>query len=153
MKQTAKQFLICLIIPVVGGILIGFFINGASTYQTLQKPPLSPPSIVFPIVWTILYVLMGISSYLICKTYHRNRKQAIVLYFGQLLLNFLWPILFFVCKNYFLALILLFILIYTVIKMIFLFYQINKRAGVLQLPYLLWLFFASYLNMTIIFLN
>lgn len=153
MKQKVKQLLICLIIPILGGFLVGLFINGASVYTTLQKPPFSPPGIVFPIVWTVLYFLMGISSYLICKSYHRKRKQAIALYFGQLFLNFIWPILFFTCQSYFLALIELFILLYVVIKMILLFFKVNKVSGWLQIPYLLWLLFATYLNMAIVFLN
>lgn len=153
MKQKWKQFLLFLAIPTVLGFLIGLLTSAGSVYQTLDKPPLSPPGIVFPIVWTILYILMGISSYLIFNTCHKERKKALIVYFFQLFLNLLWPILFFTCQNYFLSLLELLFLIYVVIKMIILFFTINKTAGYLQIPYLLWLLFASYLNMGIVFLN
>lgn len=153
MKQTWKQFFFFLLIPLIGGFLISFFINSTETYSNLEKPPFSPPSIVFPIVWTILYLLMGISSYLIWKSNHPERKKALFFYWIQLLLNYLWPILFFTCQTYFFALIELFILLYALIQMIYLFFQVNKVAGYLQIPYLLWLLFATYLNMGIVFLN
>lgn len=153
MKKNIKQFLFYLCLPIIGGTIIGLLTNYSGDYQSLVKPPLTPPNIVFPIVWTILYALMGISSYMIATTHDYRKKNALKIYYVQLGLNYLWPILFFNFQVRIISLLELFLLIYMVIKMIQLFIEIRKSAGILQIPYLIWCLFASYLNMGFIFLN
>jgi len=121
-------------------------------YEALEKPFLAPPSILFPIVWTILYILMGI-SYGILKDNSLIDSEINSIYYAQLFVNALWPIFFFVFKwrlFAFLWIILLAILVFTMIRK---FYQKNKVSGLLQIPYLIWTLFATYLNLGIYFLN
>ena len=121
-------------------------------YGTLQKPFLAPPGIVFPIVWTILYILMGI-SYGILKSNNKNNLEIDFIYYFQLAVNALWSIFFFVFKWRLFSFIWIIILIILVIHMIKLFYEKNKIAGLLQIPYVLWIIFASYLNLAFYILN
>lgn len=123
-----------ILIPLGGGILIGFITN-FSTYN------LFVPSIVFPIVWTILYILMGISSYLV-----KNNGGNLFLYYVQLIINFLWPLIYFNLGLKFSGLIIIIILILLIINMINYFKDYSKLAAKLQIPYLLWLSFALFLN-------
>ena len=104
------------------------------------------PSWIFPVAWTILYLLMGVSSYMI----YREDKEIPKIYFIQLVFNYLWIIIFFFLNKYILSFIWIIILIILVIKMIKEFYQINKVSGYLQIPYLVWLTVAAYLNLIII---
>ena len=121
-------------------------------YGTLQKPFLAPPGIVFPIVWTILYILMGI-SYGILKSNNKNNLEIDFIYYFQLAVNALWSIFFFVFKWRLFSFIWIIILIILAIHMIKLFYEKNKIAGLLQIPYVLWIIFASYLNLAFYILN
>ena len=116
-------------------------------FNLLNKPKLSPPGYLFPIVWSILYILIGISSYLI------NSKKSKEVYYFSLFFNLFWSIIFFTLKLRLVAFLWLVVLVILVIKMIILFYKENKTAGLLQLPYLLWLLFAGYLNLSIYLLN
>lgn len=118
----------------------------------LQKPFLSPPSIVFPIVWTILYVLMGV-SYGILKSKNLTDDKINLIYYLQLGINALWSIFFFVFKWRLFAFIWILILDVAVVIMIREFYKKDKTAGLIQIPYLLWILFASYLNLAIYLLN
>lgn len=129
--------------------------GGMNTYMTFVKPPLSPPGWVFPIVWTILYILMGISAYLILEADapEEKKEKALSIYGFQLLFNFMWSIVFFNFSNYLLALIILVILWLLIIAMIKNFREINPTAGNLQIPYLIWVTFAGYLNLAIYLLN
>lgn len=156
MRIDVKKLLICIAIPLLVGIVSGLISrSGMETFNQITKPPLSPPAILFPIVWSILYTLMGIASYLIVvsdadKTLKDN---AITSYGLQLIVNFFWSIFFFNFGWYlfsFLWLVLLWVLI---LNCIFLFYEINKKAAYLMIPYLLWVTFAGYLNLAIYFLN
>ncbi len=122
-------------------------------YVTLNKPFFSPPNWVFGPVWTILYILMGISLYLVWISKSKIKQNAINLFFVQLGLNVLWSILFFGLRNPALALIdivALWVAIFLTIKS---FSKINKLAGNLQIPYLAWVTFASILNLSIVLLN
>lgn len=149
-----KTRLLFLAIPLAAGALAALFIrNSLPLYQQWVRPPLAPPAWLFPIVWTILYLLMGISSYLISVSLSPQRKNALSLYALQLFLNFLWPIVFFHFQAPLFALLILLLLWYTVFQMIQAFYLIFPLAGLLQIPYLLWLSFAAYLNLGIFFLN
>lgn len=139
-------------LPLILGSIIGIFISSSMDYKNLVQPPLSPPSILFPIVWTILYLLIGISYYLINKKEELNKSQKI-LYYTQLFVNLMWPVFFFVWKMRFFSIfwiILLDILVY-------LLYQVyknkDKKIALLLIPYLLWIFFATYLNIGIYLLN
>lgn len=147
-KIDIKKLIISILIPVGLGFIIGLITNNSmETFNNLVKPKLSPPGILFPIVWTILYTLMGISSYLVrdseCKT----------IYYFQLFFNLFWSIIFFSFDLKLIAFLWILILIYLVVKMIMCFYKENKLAAYLQIPYLLWLLFAAYLNLSIYLLN
>lgn len=141
-----------ILFPVIVGTIIGIATAPFMDYQTLQKPFLSPPSIVFPIVWTILYVFMGI-SYGILKNKKLADQGIDKIYYLQLGINSLWSIFFFVLKWRFFSFLWILLLILTVLIMIQRFYEKNKVAGLLQIPYLVWIVFASYLNLAISFLN
>ena len=122
-------------------------------YKFLDKPPFAPPSIVFPIVWTILYILMGVSSYIIYSSEHDDKKRALLVYGLQLIVNFVWPIVFFVLSYRLLAFFIILILLILIIIMIIKFYKINKISSLLQIPYLIWVVFATYLNYVLYVLN
>ena len=140
------------LLPIVGGVLVGLIISGYMNYGDMVKPPLSPPSYIFPIVWTILYILMGISYFIATKD-NENDKELNQIYILQLLVNFFWPIIFFVLKMYFTAFFWIILLLILVIIMIKELLKINKISGYLQIPYLMWLLFATYLNIGIFLLN
>ena len=129
----------------MGGI-IGLIINPFMNYQDLNKPPLSPPGITFPIVWTILYIIMGYSFY-------KQDEQNKTIYYSQLVVNGLWSIFFFVFKWYLFSFIWIILLIILVIIMIKEFYKLNKLSGLINIPYLIWLIFAAYLSFGIYILN
>ena len=140
------------LLPIVGGALVGLIISGYMNYGDMVKPPLSPPSYIFPIVWTILYILMGISYFIATKD-KENDKGLNQIYILQLLVNFFWPIIFFVLKMYFTAFFWIILLIILVIIMIKELLKNNKISGYLQIPYFIWLLFATYLNIGIFLLN
>lgn len=147
-KIYAKSILI----PVIIGGVIGLIISRSIDYNSLQKPPLSPPSILFPIVWTILYVLMGI-SYGILDSKSLIELKTQIIYSLQLFVNATWSLIFFTLKWRLFAFIWIIILDVLVIVMIIDFFKKNKTAGLLQIPYLLWIIFASYLNLGVYLLN
>ena len=148
-KQIIKNILIVLL-PLLGGIIVSLLTDSKS-YKVLNKPLLSPPSIVFPIAWTILYLLMGISLLISVK---ENKESDVIKSFVlQLIFNYLWPILFFTLKMYTFSIVVLLILIVLVINMIINLYKSKKIAGILQFPYFIWLLFALYLNIGVAILN
>ena len=121
-------------------------------YNDLIKPTLSPPGIVFPIVWTIIYLLIGI-SYTLLKEKGEAPKETQQLYYTQLILNYLWTFIFFVFRLRLLSVLWIIILDVLVVIMTYQFYKQNKLSGILLIPYVLWLLFATYLNISIYFLN
>ena len=139
-------------LPIIGGAIVGLITSGYMDYRDMIKPPLSPPGIVFPIVWTILYILMGISYFLATKD-NEDNKELDQIYLLQLLVNFMWPIIFFVLEMYFTAFLWIILLLILVIVMIKELLNVNKVSGYLQIPYLIWLLFATYLNLGITLLN
>lgn len=150
------KLLISILLPlVVGGVSGALTADHVAVYETLIKPSLAPAPLVFPIVWTILYILMGISSYKIytAEAEQGVKKRALILYALQLAVNFIWPIVFFNQQNYGAALILLLFLIVLVVETILAFYPIDKAAAWLLVPYLVWLCFAAYLNLSIWMFN
>jgi benzodiazapine receptor len=147
-----------LIISILTPLLVGFTSsilsnNARNSYMELIKPPLSPPGIIFPIVWTILYILMGIASYFIFIDTSEYKNKALQLYRISLIFNFFWSIIFFRLELYLLAFVWLLVLIYIIINMIILFYKIKPLAAYLLIPYLVWCLFAAYLNLGIYILN
>ena len=141
-----------IIIPLVVGGIIGFITSNSIDYNSLEQPFLAPPAIVFPIVWTILYTLMGISYGILVDNSLVDSKINTI-YYLQLFVNALWSIFFFTLKWRLFAFLWILLLIVLVIIMIIRFYNKNKIAGLLQIPYLLWIIFASYLNLGVFFLN
>lgn len=156
MKINRTLLIKSIALPLLVGTVAGFLTrNAMQDFQTLTKPPLAPPGWLFPVVWTILYILMGISAYLIKLSDAPADiiEDALTLYRYQLLVNFLWPVFFFNFGWYLFALIWLILLWILVLMMIKLFSKISKPAAYLNIPYLIWLTFAAYLNFRIWFLN
>lgn len=155
MKQSVKTFLISLAIPLAVGALATLLSGGVELYAQLAKPPLSPPGWVFPIVWSALYLLMGWASYRV-YTSEAERPQirrALILYGAQLMVNFLWPMVFFrfaLLLTAFLVLLVLWVLIFLTMRA---FSRIDEKAGDLLIPYFLWVTFAGYLNLGFFLLN
>lgn len=153
LKLEWKKLLICIAIPLLVGSISAFLTRGnMQIFNTLNKPPLSPSGWLFPIVWTLLYILMGIASYLVLVSKKENTK-ALTVYGIQLVFNFFWSIIFFNLNLYLFAFAWLILLWILILKTTILFYQISKSAGYLMIPYLLWVTFAGYLNLGIYFLN
>ena len=152
MLNKFKTYFKAILIPVLVGGIVGFLISGSIDYNSLEKPFLSPPSITFPIVWTILYILMGI-SYAILESNSLVNSKINSIYYLQLFFNALWPIAFFLLKWRLFAFIWIIILAVLIIIMIARFYEKQKTAAWLQFPYLLWALFATYLNFGVYLLN
>ena len=155
MKIQWKKLIICIAIPLaVGGISALLSRNGMEGFGRINQPPLSPPAWLFPVVWTILYVLMGIASYIVLTSGKPHRAQtALTVYGVQLFFNFLWSIIFFNWGAYLFAFVWLLILLALIILTTLLFYRIEKKAGYLMIPYIVWVTFAGYLNFAIYLLN
>ena len=141
-----------ILIPVLTGILISLIISPYMDYGDLVRPSFAPPGFLFPIVWTILYILMGISDGIL-RSKELNTRQTDLIYYLQLFFNAIWSIIFFVFKWRFLAFAWIITLLILIVIMIIRFYERNKIAGLLQIPYLLWVAFASYLNFAVYLLN
>lgn len=150
--NKVKIYIKSILIPLVLGGVVGLLISSSMDYNMLNKPPLAPPGVVFPIAWTILYLLMGI-SYGIIDSNELMDFDTKSIYYIQLVVNLLWPIIFFVFKLRLLAFIWILILLALVVTMIVKFYSKNRVAAFLQIPYLLWVLFASYLNLFAYILN
>lgn len=155
MKVNWKKLLIALAIPLAAGGLSALISGGMSDYDNLVKPPLSPPGWLFPVAWTILYLLMGYASYRIAEASvpEEQKKKALSLYGIQLFLNFLWSPVYFGLEWRLVAFFLLLTLWFAVFLTIRAFSKIDESAGDLLLPYLLWLTFAAYLNLGTVLLN
>jgi len=152
-KINFKRLIISLLIPLVVGAVSSLISMPFMNSNELIQPSLAPPGWIFPVVWTILYILMGISFYIILEEDNYDKDYAYVVYFLQLLVNGLWSIFFFVFKWRLFSSIWLLLLILLIITMIIKFYKINKLASLLQIPYLIWCIFALYLNISIYLLN
>lgn len=149
-------WIIGLALPLTVGGLAGWLTMGSmATYGALVQPPLAPPPLVFPVVWTVLYLMMGIASVLVWKADapQTQKKQALQWYGAQLAVNFVWPLLFFNAGLYGIAFMWLVLLLALVVETVIAFRAISPVAAALMVPYLLWLLFAAYLNATIWLLN
>ncbi len=155
-KVKFKTYVIWVLLTEAIGFIAGLITREATEIYntTITKPPLSPPPIVFPIVWTILYALMGISAARIYESDKSElRSRGLKLYFIQLFFNFFWSIIFFNFQAFNIAFIWLVILECLIIAMIYTFYKVDKAAGLIQIPYAVWVAFAGYLNLGVFFLN
>lgn len=156
MMNNKKILILCLVIPLAAGGLAALLSGGGmDAFENLNKPPLSPPGILFPIVWTILYLLMGLASYFVIASDSgkEETKSAVTLYGIQLFMNFLWPILFFSFSAYLLSFLWLVALLILIILTALSFYRIKNLAGYLLIPYIAWVAFAGYLNFGVYVLN
>lgn len=142
-----------LIVYTVAGLSAFLTKDSMETFSSLNKPPLSPPGYIFPIVWGILFTLMGISAYLVFQSLDDKKDFPYTIYALQLIFNFFWSIIFFNSEQYLFALIWLIVLWFLILAMIIAFYPHNKLAAYLQIPYLIWVAFAGYLNAGIWLLN
>ncbi|MEI8004583.1 MAG: TspO/MBR family protein [Bacteroidota bacterium] len=150
------RLLISLSLPLLIGAVSGFFTSNAIPvwYASLTSPAISPPNWIFGPVWTVLYILMGVSFYLIwCQPASKAKSWALAVYFIQLLLNFAWSFFFFYFKHIGLALMDIVILWLCIPVMISLFYRIKPAAAYINIPYFLWVSFATILNAAFFKLN
>ena len=157
MLKKIKPYAISILIALaVGGISALLTMGNMDIYKEVRTPPLSPPSILFPIVWTILYILMGVSAGMIYtdrNSEYKERTAALATYASSLVVNFAWSIIFFNLRAFLFAFIWLLFLFYLIIKTIIAYKKINPTAAYLQIPYALWVAFAGYLNFGIWLLN
>jgi tryptophan-rich sensory protein len=156
MKKNLKLLFICLSVPLFIGMLSGILSGGGmEQFNELNKPAFSPPGFIFPIVWTVLYILMGLSSYLVLTSDAPLpvRNRAMLAYAVQLIVNFFWSPIFFGLEAYLFAFFWLILLWLLIIVMIYQFWKISKPAALINIPYLIWVAFAGYLNLMVFILN
>lgn len=146
LKIEWKKLITCLCIPLVTGVLSALLTRTSmETFESVNKPLGTPPGWLFPVVWSILYILMGIASYLVIMS-EKPKYNALTIYGIQLIFNFFWSIIFFNLELYLFAFVWLVLLWLLIVRTCTLFYQISKPAGYLIIPYLLWVTYAGYLN-------
>ena len=153
LKKIGKIALAIAIPLIVGGLSALITMNQMELFETVAKPSLAPPRWLFPVAWTILYILMGIASYFLYIADSEESKEALTLYGVQLFFNFFWSIIFFNLQAYWFAAIWLLIMWIIILILLIKSYKIDKRAFWLLLPYFLWTTFALYLNVGIAILN
>lgn len=155
MRIDWKKLLISIAIPLgVGGLSALLTSGNMEMFETIDKPPLSPPGWLFPVVWTILYVLMGVALYKVITTKTKEEKLPDIISFGvQLFFNFFWSIIFFNAQAYLFAFVWLLLLWVAIVANIYFFSKINQTSAKLLIPYLVWVTFAGYLNLGIYILN
>ena len=156
-KRKIRIFAVAIAIPLAVGILSALFTrDNMSIYSEINTPPLSPPSWLFPAVWTVLYVLMGVSSALVwldARVYPKEARSGLFTYAVSLVFNFFWSIVFFNLRAYLFAFIWLVVLLVLIIKTVFHYKKVSPPAAWLQIPYIIWVAFAGYLNLAIFILN
>lgn len=152
-KKTAPAYAVSIAVALAVGGISALINSGKMTKPELLQPPLSPPAWIFPAVWTILFTLMGISAARVYLSGCSGKSDALFIYGTQLIVNFLWTIFYFSFDAFGLAFFWLLFLILLVLLMIVRFERCKPGAGKLQLPYLLWLCFAAYLNLAVWLLN
>ena len=156
MRHKLGQLVLCIGIPLAVGGLSGWVTRGAmEDFQALNQPPLAPSGWLFPVVWTVLFVLMGIASYLVVRSQGPEKpvKRALIFYGIQLGFNFLWSILFFNLGLYLVSFFWLVLLWCLILLTTLQFSALDRRTFLLMLPYLAWVAFAGYLNLGIFWLN
>ena len=155
MRTDWKKLIACLALPLAVGGLATVLSGGMDNYGMFEKPPLSPPGWVFPVVWTVLYLLMGYASYRVLTSGASTAdiRRAWLFYGLQLLANLIWPLLFFGGQLYLTSLLWLIVLWILIFLTIWIFSKVDERAGDLLIPYILWVTFAAYLNLGVYLLN
>lgn len=154
MKIDWKKLAAAVALPLaVGGLSALITKDSIAIFGALKKPLLAPPAWLFPVAWTILYILMGIASYLVCISRSCGKRSALSYYALSLAFNFGWPIIFFNLEKYLAAFVWLCIMWVFTLAALVRFWDVDKRAGALMLPYLLWTTFAGYLNYGVYLLN
>ncbi len=157
MKKQTRIYIISVAISLGVGIVSALLTRGnMNIYEEVSTPPLSPPSFLFPVVWTVLFVLMGISAAMVLTTGTSplvKRKNALSVYGMSLFFNFFWSIVFFNLRAFLFAFVWLLVLLALIILTIVKYFKINRTAAYLQIPYALWVTFAGYLNLGIFILN
>ena len=152
-----KSYIISILIAlIVGGLSALLTMNNMDLFDIIKKPPLTPPAIVFPIVWTILYILMGISAAMIYETRHLESEKvrsALTTYASSLVVNFAWSIIFFNWQAFWIAFLWILLLEALVIITIIKYSKIDKTAAYLQIPYAVWVALATYLCTAIAIIN
>ena len=148
-----KCIIINILIPNIIGFLSSIIGKVSTEFDKFNKPNWTPPGFIFPVVWTILYVLMGVSSYLIYESDSPYKNRSLFVYGLNIFINGLWSIIFFRFKMFLLAFITIIILILLTVIMIIKYYRINKTAALLQIPYLIWLCVALALSYNVYILN
>lgn len=153
-QKIDLSYLLWTLLPLaVGGLSALISSDGMKNNALLPQPALQPPPWVFITAWTILYLLMGLSAGLVWNAYPRGKKDAMIPFYTQLVLNFLWSPLFFALELRLAAFFVLLGMLGLAIRMTVAFYRVRKSAGLLQIPYLLWLCFAGYLNLAAYIIN
>lgn len=155
-KAKWKTYAVWILLTEAVGVLSGLLSAGGTRIfqETVIQPPLSPPGFLFPVVWSILYALMGIgAARVFMQEKSPERGRALNLYFVQLTVNFFWSLIFFNAQAYGLAFFWLLLLWVLVLCMIIAFGKVDPVAAYLQIPYLLWITFAAYLNLGVWYLN
>lgn len=157
MLKKLKPYIVSVVIALAVGGLSALVTSGSmDVYSKINRPALSPPAILFPIVWTILFTLMGISAAIIWQFREKKPddvRNSLVIYAVNLVVNFIWSLIFFNMQAYLFAFIWILLLIAVIVAMIVLFRRVSPLAAYLQIPYLLWVCFAAYLNLAIYLLN
>ena len=154
MKIKWKKLLICIAVPLgVGGLSALISGNAMASFENVIKPPLTPPGWLFPVAWTVLYILMGLASYSVTESDDPTKKSALIFYGVQLGINFFWSLIFFNLSAYLFAFIWILALWVTILVTMLKFYRLNERAGNLLFPYIVWVTFAAYLNYGVYLLN
>ncbi len=157
MKKKIGLYAVCILIPLaVGGLSAALTMRNMNIYSEVNTPPGSPPPILFPIVWTILYILMGVSSAVVRQNERIDKKSAdegLGLYILSLAFNFVWSILFFNMRRFTFSFLLLCVLLILIILTAVKYKKVSKTAAYLQIPYMLWVAYAGYLNLGIAVLN
>ncbi len=156
-KSNVKVYVISIAIALGVGALAAFLTRGSmDIYSEIKTPPLSPPGFLFPIVWTVLYTLMGISAAIVYTSENgtsTERNSALKIYAESLAVNFLWSIVFFNFRAFLTAFAVIVLLLYLILRTVSAYRKIETTAAYLQIPYALWVAFASYLNFAIWVLN
>lgn len=156
LKIDYKKLIKNLAVPLLVGIISGFLTRGGveEYSQTTVKPFFTPPDWLFPVAWTVLYILMGIASYLIdVADTPESKKRAQTFYYAQLFFNFCWSFIFFEKEAYLFAFVWIVIMWVLIIATTLEFYKIDKRAAYLMIPYIIWVTFAAVLNFSVYLLN
>ena len=160
MKIRWKTLIIAVLIPLITGSAAALISrNAMKNFENINQPPLSPPMWLFPVAWTVLYILMGIASYLVFTSHNTSykdmseKRSALAFYALQLFFNFVWTLIFFNLEQYFFSFVWLVVLWVLIIITMVKFFKIDRKSGFLMLPYLLWVTFAGYLNFGVFLLN